>query len=119
MKPGSSMIFFAAELTMIRSGITTCRHSPDGGTLAARPSRPRRLVACASVPGGEHAELVALRVGHDDPGRRAGILPDVDTRGAEGLEAADFGLLVPVWRRGQVDVHPVLHRLAFGKAFMF
>jgi len=72
-----------------------------------------------SLARGEHAELVALGVGHDHPADRAGILADIDPPGAKRLQAPDFGGLVPVWRRGQVDVQPVLNRLTFRQGFMF
>jgi hypothetical protein len=109
---------FPAEDTTAHPGVTTCRHRLEGGTRAAT-ARSAASDPAPSVPGGQDAELVALGVGHDDPGGRARILPDVDASGAEGLEAADFGLLVPVRRRGQIDVQPVLHRFALRQGLMF
>jgi hypothetical protein len=59
--------------------------------------------------GGQHAELVAVGVGHRHP---VGVVPvDVEAGGAEGDEALDLGLLVAVCGWGEVEVEPVLSGL--------
>jgi hypothetical protein len=60
--------------------------------------------------GWDQAELVALRVGEDDPGG-VGRLADVGAGGAEGDEAFGLGLLVV---GAQVQVQAVLHALGLG-----
>jgi hypothetical protein len=59
----------------------------------------------------QHAELVAVGVGHDDP---AGVtLTDVEHGGAEAEQTIDLGLLVAV--RSEVEVQPVLAELGIDR----
>ena len=83
----------------------------------SRPTSPARCgtgppawTEPGSVPRAEHAELVALGIGHDHPADLLRVLADVDAAGAEHLQAAHLALLIRV--RRQIDVQPVLHRLA-------
>ena len=59
----------------------------------------------------QHAELVALRVGHDRPWDVA--LAYVGECRAEILQARDQLRLMGRRGRGEVDMHAVLHRLGF------
>ena len=60
-------------------------------------------------PAAENAELVALRVGKNDP--RHIPLPDVDIPGAQGEKALDLvGLIV----RSEIQMEPILSRFGFG-----
>jgi DNA-binding LacI/PurR family transcriptional regulator len=54
------------------------------------------------LPRGQHAELVAVGVGHDHPIDLA--LADVDARRSEGDETVDLGLLITVRGRGDVEM---------------
>src|SRR3954470_9518646 len=72
--------------------------NPGGRSTSARELLGRE--------GAKHAELVAVRVGHDDPGLLT--LADVDPAPAERLEPGHLGRLVG---RPQVEVQPVLPRL--------
>jgi hypothetical protein len=58
----------------------------------------------------DHAELVAVGVGHHLPGH-VRPLADVEAASAQRLQVGDKGSLVLVGHRGQVEVHPVLRRL--------
>ena len=58
------------------------------------------------LPGRQHAELMAIGIGHHHPADVA--LTDVDARRAEGDQTVDLRLLVAVDRGSEVEVQAVL-----------
>lgn len=73
-----------------------------------------RVSSARCLAGVADAELVALRVGHEDP--VGAVLVDVvvaNASGTEGFEAGGFGFDVGGL---DVEVHAVLDDLGFGKA---
>jgi hypothetical protein len=60
----------------------------------------------------DHAELVALGVGHHHPRDVVG-LTDVDLVGAQPLQPSNQRRLMVVRGRGHIEMHPVLGRLGF------
>jgi hypothetical protein len=80
----------------------------------ADPTR-RRKFSVALVPRAQDAELVALGIGQHDPADVA--LPDVGPLRAARLKPLNFGLLVVVGARREVDVQPVLQRLGLSLLF--
>src|SRR4051812_42496545 len=88
--PGTSAARLEADAAGVPVRVRRARH--DGGSVVLHGSRA------------EHAELVALGVGEDDPGRRA-VLTDVGAGGAERHQPIDLGILVV---GAEVEVQPVL-----------
>jgi len=79
------------------------------GTTVAWPRRGsegRRPGDLVGLSGGQHTELMAIRVGHHYPADLA--LADVDASRSEGDETVDLSLLVTVGRWSEVEVQPVL-----------
>jgi len=81
-------------------------HRPDPGE--------RRCGVLANRPEmADHAELVALGVGHHHPRHVVG-LADVDLAGAQPLQPGNQRRPVVLRGRGHIEMHPVLGRLGVG-----
>src|SRR5580704_11803229 len=76
-------------------------------------AEPARRGLRSGAAAGQDAELVALRVGQDNPALLA--LADIGVPGAQAEQAADLLALLPVGR-AEVEMEPVLDALALGHA---
>src|SRR5262245_16006954 len=106
---GSTGAVWATDRCERRSGST--RPSKAIGTGSATGGPSSRASGTSSPNAGplarsQHAELVAVGIGQDDPADVA--LADVDPLRPERDETFDLGLLITVGGWGEVEVPPVL-----------
>ena len=98
-----------------RSGSSRCPSRKPGPTTGRTSgivsSRELRVERSARR---EHAELVVVGIGHDDPIDVA--LADVDARRPERDEPVDLRSLIAVGRRRDVEMEPVLAELRLQRA---
>src|SRR6185437_4706813 len=110
MKPSSDIDLFTTTLPLISF---PSAESPYSTTCCWRSLRWRRQRASLLAARRKDAELVPFWVGKYDPALIA--LADVGVPGSKAEQSTDLFVLLPVGRV-DVDVEPVLDRLALGDA---
>src|SRR5215472_9656552 len=94
-----------ASLPLLCSGYPTLAQCPDRQPPPRNFPKLRAGLNRRKRP--EHVELVAVWVGHDDPGD-VGTLTDLDAACTESLQPRHLGRLI-FW--AQIEMEAVLHRL--------
>src|SRR5450631_2380661 len=98
-------------LNFTRIGICT---TDKASSSSARGGKAEVTMITSPVTWGEHAELVALGVGQDDPADLVDVLPDISPRRPSGQERLDHCVLVVVQLWREVQVKAVLDGLVLG-----